>query len=86
MNEHEITICAKCKHHYNNLDGQERAYEWSNWFCKHPAVERQLGIDPVTGEQCYTLKNDTGRIVTTDEKHPNCREINNGYCELYDGN
>lgn len=51
----------------------------------HPNVERQLGVDPVTGKQCYTLTNDLGKIVTTDDKNPYCRDINDGYCKLFEG-
>jgi len=82
-NEQNITICAKCQHSFNKKDGP-RTQQWYNWFCKHPHVERQLGIDPVTGEKCYTLKNDLDKIVTTREKHPNCRGVNFGYCEMYE--
>lgn len=81
-NEHDITICADCKYHHNRQDGP-RTSVWYNWFCTHPSVERQLGIDPVTGKHCYMIKNDLGKTVTTDEKHPNCCHINDGYCELY---
>ena len=83
MQEHEITICARCKHHYNKEDGP-RTNVWYNWWCRHPNHERQLGVDPVTGEKCYFQKNSLGMIVTTDDKYPNCRDINHGYCEGYE--
>lgn len=83
MNEHDITICARCKHHVNKKDGP-RTKQWYNWQCHHPSVERQLGIDPVTGDTCYTTKNSLGEVVTTDEQFPHCKSINKGYCELYE--
>lgn len=78
MNEHEVTICAKCKYSEGHGD------TWYNWYCKHPNAERSLGIDVVTGNQCYIVKNDLGGYYTTDKKHPYCRDVNNGYCELYE--
>ena len=84
MNEHDITICARCRHHHNESDGP-RTRKWYNWYCQHPHVERQLGVDPVTGDQCYTVVNSLGEVITTDNKWPNCQSLNKGYCELYEG-
>ncbi len=83
MSEQDVTICAKCKHHHHNKQDGPRTKVWYNWFCRHPAVKRQVGIDAVTGDECYHTKNALGDIVTTDEPFPNCREINDGYCGLY---
>jgi hypothetical protein len=76
-NEQQVTICACCKHHLFTENNR-----W-HWFCTHPAVERQLGIDFVTGKPCYYTKNDLGNNITG-EKHPYCYDVNSGYCTLYE--
>ena len=43
---------------------------WYDHFCEHPKVSTPAHIDPVTGK----------RVA---DKHPNCRDINRGDCELY---
>ena len=81
MKEQQVTICANCRHSWNKVTGSS---VWYNWLCCHPSVERILGIDPVTGERGYNTKNDLGASHFTDEKRPYCRDINTGYCELYE--
>ena len=55
-------------------------------YCGHPDLENPFGIDPVTGKKCYHKKNDLGRTITTDEKHPHARDINDGNCKYFERN
>lgn len=80
----EMTICAKCRHHHQREDGP-RTEVWYNQFCRHPELERVLGIDPVLGKKRYFTRNDLGRVYPTEDRHPYCRDINtDGDCSFYE--
>lgn len=78
-----MTICVRCKHHsYDKKISKDS--RWSH-LCKYPGVQREEGIDPVTGEKCFFSKNDLGTMVTTSNKSPFCSSINTcGECEFFE--
>ena len=84
MKEQQVTICAKCLWLVREERGTPREDVWYNWFCGHPSVERKLVVDPVTGKKAYACRNSLGDPYHNDQKHPYCRDINDGYCELYE--
>ncbi len=77
------TICANCKHHRNDTSQMNHEI-WYSWFCAHPELEREKGIDPVTGRETYFGKNDLDRVYCTDQKYPYCRDHNHGNCPLHE--
>ena len=74
------TICVNCRHHSGALPTRP----WHEHRCLHPELERQKEQDPVTGMWVYSDKNDLGRIVLVEEKHPDCRDINHGNCQYFE--
>ncbi len=70
------TICAECKYVINEC--------WSNWYCGHPENEKTIEIDPVSGEQGYASTNELGHLYISDTKYHNCRDLNKGYCSIFE--
>jgi hypothetical protein len=77
----EMTICVECRHCLQQ--GDRRGAIWYNFTCAHPALERLLGIDYVTGQKCYWALNSLGQTICVSSAHPYCRDINNGECQHY---
>jgi hypothetical protein len=82
-----MTICVKCKFHKSTHFGSRAGPLSTTWYynrCTHPSVEKVEIIDPVTGEKCFSQLNSLGKEQYTDERHSYCKEINKGYCGLYE--
>lgn len=78
-----LTICVECKY-IDRKEYKKRIPIWYDLFCGHEKVQREQGIDFVTGEPGYVDHNDFGMVYITSEKSPYCREINtDGKCSLY---
>jgi len=77
----KMTICYRCRHFKNLEPGSVRADVWYNHICM--AVIRAHGINPVTGREEYKTVNDLGREVLVEERHPHCRDLNQGECPLF---
>lgn len=80
MSTEPLTICVNCKHH----NGPKLSNLWYDHKCSHPNLRREAEIDPVTGQSCYSHKNDLGRVGTSASPFPFCRDINNGNCPHYE--
>lgn len=79
-----MRICKDCQHFHEEHTGQTSGI-WYNLYCLHPSAERVPVKHPQTGEKCYMNRNSLGGLYTTDEKHPNARDINPmGECQLYE--
>ena len=78
------TVCANCKHHVAKDQASGRKDYMYNHFCAHPDCERPKEQCPVTGKIGYATRNDLGVVSIGDLKYPNCNQINNGNCELYE--
>jgi hypothetical protein len=69
------TICAKCRYYYFERSEYvvNRTSDYPIWyeqFCTAPAYISKKELDPVSGRKVYT----------DGQKHPNCRDKNNGSC------
>ena len=62
-----MNICINCKHYTGSGI-------WYNHFCL--ASERELIIDPVTGELLYKSSNDLEQKILTEQKYAFCKDIN----------
>lgn len=78
------TICTKCRYHANTDRGQDGPSDiWYYQVCTNPAFEHASVIDPVDGTVRYATRNGLGTPVLTRDKHPNCRDVNDGNCPMY---
>lgn len=77
------TICVSCNHHHTNQDGP-RSDCWYNHFCLHPELAAIPEQNPVTGKVEYAGVNSLWGQYFTAQKHPYCRDVNNGNCPHYE--
>ncbi len=73
-------VCVKCRH----VKIEPPGIVWYSFLCGHPANDRPLTVDPVTGKRGYAGSNDLGGSYVADDKHRNCREVNDGTCPHFE--
>ena len=64
MSDEPITICAKCKWY-------SRSIVPGYYFCLHPATERPVEPDCVTG------------MIDIRKRRPECGQTNDGHCSQW---
>jgi len=83
MDKKEPTICKNCSNLQLKPDPRPSCkYIWYNMYCK--ASPKEAATDPLTGEPCYSAKNDLGVTYYCDEPFNYCRNINTDCnCEFF---
>jgi hypothetical protein len=72
------TICADCK----NCVKKNEANIWYNYHCG--AIFLPETIDFVTGDTYYIGHGNGDPRNLTSEKHPYCRDVNDGSCRYFE--
>ena len=73
------TICAQCM----NIKRRGRGEIWYDLYCTERKVQKEIGVDPVTGETGYKSKNDLGGEYISEYPEPYCRDVNKGNCPYF---
>ena len=76
------TICVNCKHHLQIISNKNCPDVWYHHFCKAAKLPKM--VNPVTGKESYVDTNDIGVTVYTRSQYQYCRNVNTGYCTLYE--
>lgn len=75
-------ICIHCDYHVLITKNSAAKDVWYNHFCK--VTQREKGIDPVTGKDCFKGKSSNGEEYFTEEEFINCNFVNkNGDCQWF---